>query len=135
VRGTYLISEPGALQACKYHRQHTVVIAQNIGIPESQNAITLSMKGRVASVVMDILRVLPSIDFNDQFFVPTEEIDDVRQYSRLTNELEPAEPPIAERQPQFCFGVGRLSPEASLDTHLCSLRSTHGICPSPGSRP
>jgi hypothetical protein len=73
--------------------------------------------------------VLPSIDFDHQPLGSTNKIDDIKANRFLTDKLETAEPAIAQCEPEFCLGIGRLTAKATLDRYPSPGCSAHG--PSP----
>jgi hypothetical protein len=102
------------LQLRKDHRQHTVFIGQYLRIPESQNLITLRSERGIARKVTWIVGVLSSIDFDDESFLATHEIDDIRADGLLPNEFETAKPSVAQREPQLRFSIGGLAAKPPL---------------------
>jgi hypothetical protein len=50
--------------------------------------------------------VLTAINFNNNFAIATDKIRYVRSYRILPHELESAQSPIAQAEPQFHFSVG-----------------------------
>jgi len=67
--------------------KHSVHILQNLIIPETQNAITTTyqpLRSLPVGSTLCCLCVLPSIDFNDEFCLMADEVDNVRAYRCLT---------------------------------------------------
>lgn len=58
------------------HFQHTVAIAQHIGIPEAENSITLRFQPLITLSITRVLRVLSAVDLNDQAHVVANKVDD-----------------------------------------------------------
>src|SRR5712692_4111178 len=124
-----------ALQLRKYHRQHAILVAQYVGIPESQHMISLRGECRIAHAITWIIGVLPSIDFNDESLFSTHEIDHVGRDRFLPDELEPAEPSVTQCKPQLRFSIGGLAPKASFQAHFAAFGSTHGARLPPHPNP
>jgi hypothetical protein len=75
-----------------------------------------------------------SVDFDDELFFATDEIDDVGAGGLLPDELAAAKPPIAQREPQFHFNVGALTTKRPLHTNFALFGSAHAHAgPSPTS--
>jgi len=58
--------------------QYSIRIGQYLMIPESQYSITILLQQMVALLVVFVLQVLASIQFNDETMFQTDEIDDIR---------------------------------------------------------
>jgi hypothetical protein len=58
--------------------QYSVDIAQDVGVPEPQDAIALRGKVGIANLVVRAICMLTAICLNDELAVPTEEIDYIR---------------------------------------------------------
>jgi len=56
-------------------------------------------------MIVGILGVLSTIDLDDQFFLATDEIDNIREDGCFANEFEPAHAPVTQCEPQFRFRV------------------------------
>src|SRR5215475_10012789 len=114
-------------------RQDTVFVGQYLRIPESQNLITLRSERGITRKVAWIVGVLSSIDLDDESFLATHEIDDIRADGLLPNEFEIAKPSVAEREPQLRFSIGGLAAKPPLYANLLSIRTTHdvGFAPHP----
>lgn len=65
-------------------------VLQNIRIPESDNAIAFRGKSHIADFILLAFRVLPSIDFNSDGFIPANKVGDIRSDFALPNEFESA---------------------------------------------
>src|SRR5262249_40962065 len=124
-------SQLDALELRKDHRQHTVFIGQYLRIPESQNLITLRSERGIARKVAWIVGVLSFIDFDDESFLATHEIGDIRADGLLPNEFETAKPSVAQREPQLRFSIGGLAAKPPLYANLLSIRTTHDVGFSP----
>jgi len=75
--------------------QHSIEIAQDVGVPEPQDAIARRGKVGITSLVMDAICVLTAICLDDELAVPTEKIDHVWPNWVLTYKLEAAQSAVA----------------------------------------
>jgi hypothetical protein len=122
------------LQLGKDHAKNALFVSQNLGIPESQHTIAGRAERGIARAVPGIIRVLSAINFDDESFLATNEVNDVRIGGLLANEFETTQPSVAQRKPQLGFSVGALPAKASLQSNLPSLRSAHRSAPHPPRR-
>jgi len=66
------------LQAFNNHFHYSVDVLEHIVVPKSQNSETLSAQPSVTfSIMIHFLSVLAAINFYDESFLQTHEIDDV----------------------------------------------------------
>ena len=93
---------------------HALLVGQYVGIPESQHVIALCGERGITRAVLAIIRMLPTIDFYDEPFLATNEINDVGSDGLLPDEFKTAQPSVAQREPQLRFSVGGLTAKASL---------------------
>jgi hypothetical protein len=89
-------SKLSALQLREDHRENAFLISQHVGIPESQHVITVRAERGIARAVPGIIRVLPAVNFDDEFLIATNEIYDIGPDGVLPNEFEPVQPPVAQ---------------------------------------
>src|SRR6202040_1637796 len=76
-----------------------------VEVPEPQNATPIVTQKRApAFVLIFSLRVLRSINFDDQHRLQANEIDEERPDRVLPAELEAIELPLAQPRPQLLFG-------------------------------
>ena len=61
-------SKPSALQLREDHRENAFFIRQHVGIPESQHVITVRAERGIARAVPRSIRVLPTVNLDDEFF-------------------------------------------------------------------
>ena len=76
-------------QRCENCRQATIEIGQYIGIPKSQDPVTIRGQGGVAPNIALAFGMLPAVNFNDELLIPADEVSDEWVDRRLPDELEP----------------------------------------------
>jgi hypothetical protein len=81
VRGT-LHADSGC-----YDLKNAVHIFQTVMIPESQDAIVVLSQPSVANSILLVVRMLATIDLDNESRFPADEIDDVGADRLLANEL------------------------------------------------
>jgi hypothetical protein len=116
-----------ALQLRKDRGENAFLVAQDIRIPESQYVIAVCAERGIAPVIPRIIRVLSTVNFDDQFFLTTNEIDDIRADRLLPNEFETSQTSVAQSKPQLRFGICGVAPKAAFESSLRPLRSAHGM--------
>ncbi|CAN5710283.1 hypothetical protein BH18PSE1_BH18PSE1_00340 [soil metagenome] len=81
-------------------------------IPKSKHVITQYLETFSPSqVVRDLLRMLATIDLDDNFGLQAEEIHDVGSKDLLTSKLDPVESSTAQSTPQASLRLGRILPQ------------------------
>jgi hypothetical protein len=100
-------------------------IAHHFEVPESQHPTSIRPKERAAAFVLPfLLRVLRTIDFNNQGRFKAYEVDEVGANWVLPAELETIELPLAQPRPQLLFGFcGARAQMASCIAWKCRLVS------------
>jgi len=68
--------------------QYSINVAQNVRIPESQNAMAFRGKIGIPDLVTYVFGMLSPIHLDNKLAVPTEEIDHVWSNRSLTNKFE-----------------------------------------------
>jgi hypothetical protein len=69
--------------------QHCLKVVQHFMVPESQHLVTQRFEvDRSLLILRDLVKVLPSIDLDNQFDLQTQEIDDARINGLLATKLE-----------------------------------------------
>jgi hypothetical protein len=104
-------------------------VSQNVMIPESYDVISrfLEYLGP-RSVLLSPLGMLPTINFDDEFQIQRNKIDDITCDWLLPFELDAIEPPITQLAPHYLLCFGHLAPQS---TRL----PVHGRAPSPHPLP
>ena len=101
--------------------KHAIHVPINLFIDESNESITLSLEKLGASGVVAKLFVggmRRAVDFDDEFFVPTDEISKIRPDRLLPDELEAAETAPAQRPPDLGFGGRLVFPQGARTARL-----------------
>ena len=110
-----------------YCCQNSIAIFQHVRVPETQNAISMRCECGNADAVVFTFGMLAAIYFNNKPLFSANEIYNVCSYGFLANELEPAQMPVTQREPQLSLAVSSLTTQTSLDGYSSSIRSTHEI--------
>ena len=84
-------------------------------------------KPTIADGVAFVVRVLTTIDLDNEPFLPTREIDDIRSDRLLTHEFEPAERPGAKVAPELSFSGRRLFPQLPSQSRLRYVGTAHVV--------
>ena len=70
------------------HFEHTVDVAKDFIVPETQDAIALGLKKfRSHCILLALYRVLPAVNFNHDLQAMTREIDDIAAEMNLTAKM------------------------------------------------
>jgi hypothetical protein len=80
-------------------------VAQHVVVPKSQDAIVAVDKPFVANRVARVIRVLTTINFNDETEFTANQVDRIGTDRLLPNEFETLEPSRPKAIPQRCFGI------------------------------
>ena len=112
-----------------YRFENASHVAQNIVVPESQNAVPVIDKPFVANRVARVVRVLASIDFNDESAFAADQIDGVRTDRLLPDEFVTFEATRSELISQSRFRFGRNSTKAPRASGLDFIGSAHAAPP------
>jgi hypothetical protein len=91
--------------------QHRLAMAQNVGIPESKDAIALCVQPGLSHLIMvsfPIRGVLTAIKLDDESAFVAHEVDNVRADRNLATKTESIEAMGAELGPEDAFGVSHL---------------------------
>ena len=128
VRGTLLCRL--TFESGKDNGQYPFRIFEDVGIPEAQNAITLSSKLGVATPVPYAFTMLAPINFDDQALLLAEKVNHPGTDWHLAAKLPPGEAPVPQVIPEVAFGVGQVSPQFA-----CSMRTYLFHTPSPQPSP
>jgi hypothetical protein len=87
-------------------RQHTFEIAEYIVVPKPKDTIALCNQASVADSIGGGFRVLPSIDFDHEAFLPADEIANISANRNLPRKLVVIDLPVANTILQRCFRIG-----------------------------
>ena len=89
--------------------QYCFGLLQSLIIPKPQHPITLSIqKRRLPLVILNLLRMLSAVQFNNQTMLHTDEIDDVSAYCLLASEFYSVQPFAAQVMPHFLLGQSHI---------------------------
>jgi len=86
-------------------------------------------KPTIADGVAFVVSVLTTIDLDNEPFLPTSEIDDIRSDRLLTHEFEPAERPGTKISPELSFSGRRLLTQLPSQSRLHSVGTAHVVRP------
>ena len=104
-------------------------IPQHIVVPESQNPIAVIDKPFVANNIVRIVRVLASIDLNNEPTLATDQINCVWTDRLLPDEFVTVETPRPEAIPQSRLRLGGGPAQASGAVGFDLIRSSHAAPP------
>ena len=79
-----------AIQYGKYCFEHLVILAQDVVTPKSQNRVSGSVHVLITSCIVRTVRMLASIQFDNQLALSAQEVSEVRANRKLANEFVPA---------------------------------------------
>jgi len=88
--------------------QNTVWILQDVNVRISNDVITLVRQPSIAHDIPATFDVLSTIGFDHELAAKTNKIDDVRTDWHLAPKLRSVQSPVAQQQPEFSLGIGRL---------------------------
>ena len=88
-------------------------VAQDLIIPESQDAVVVVDKPFVADSITSTVCVLPAINLNDEATFAAGEVNGVGTHRLLSNKLLAIKPARPQPAPQRRFGIGGISSQAS----------------------
>jgi hypothetical protein len=88
--------------------QYAFEISDHVIIPKAEDAIAVLDEPFVSDSIALALRVLTTINFNDEPMFATNEVSDVRPYGLLANEFESIQATGAESPPEFSFRNRRI---------------------------
>src|SRR5712692_7055199 len=108
--------------------QHAVRIREYVIVPKPNNAIAAVSKPAIAQYIARIIRVLPTIDFNNKSPLPTSEIDNVRTNRKLSDEF------LTERArtkgvPKLQLSLRRIKAKIACAFCLTAVGLTHEALP------
>ena len=124
---------PGVEQFLADGLDHAFSVFQHIIVPEADDSVAEAFDG-FRPVSIDLLAMLPAVEFDDQVRVPAGEVGDVRTDRELTDELCAFELARAEVTPQALFGVRGISPKFSCVRRQAFFRQCRSPSPQPSPR-
>ena len=89
--------------------QNRFTLERDFVVPESQDRVASRVQIACSLIVLRVLCVLASVEFDDQLPTPTDEIRDVGTDPDLPVETIAVQQAIAQFEPEKAFGVGRLA--------------------------
>jgi hypothetical protein len=114
----------GRLRKCGHDRfKDARHVAQHVVVPKSQDAVVVIDKPFVANRIAPIIRVLTTINFNDETEFTANQIHRIRTDRLLPNELVAIEPSRPKSIPQrgFCVGGSFMQSSGAPGFDLISL--------------
>jgi len=112
--------------------KHTIHIAQNVVVPETQHPVAFAFKKSRARHILCAVGMLPAIRLDNQLAFGTEKISDIRTNRHLTAKLETTKAAIAQAQPQRRFRFGLMTAQMPRPRNIQAL---HMLPPSPNPLP
>jgi hypothetical protein len=108
--------------------KHFVSTQQRVVIPKSQDTITsIVQKPAALSIRFAHRRMLPAVNLDDEPFLHTNKIHDIRRDRILSPELESTKFTGPQTSPEFPLGVGLIFPQRSREP----LQVAPSPCPLP----
>jgi hypothetical protein len=104
-------------------------VTQHIVVPKSHDAIVVIDKPFVSNRIAPAVRVLATINFNDETKLAANEVDRIGTDRLLPNELEAIEPPRAKSIPHRSFSVSGSFAQASGAPGFDLISFAHGETP------
>ena len=99
----------GSAKCSKNRAQHTFRVGEHVVVPETDDTIALRLDPAGAGLV--ILRMLSTVDFDNELDLGAKEIDDVGSQRMLASEAETFELSSAQVRPKSDLGIGRRQPQ------------------------
>ena len=87
------------------HLEHAIRVREHIGIPETDDAVAAQFEKARTAFICRIVRMLTTIEFDDQLSFDADEIGDIKSDRKLPPELETTKGAIAQALPEAEFGV------------------------------
>ena len=95
------------VQLAQYLLQHYFGLTQDVIIPETDHAKALGFEpGCSLRVARGTIRMLPAIQFDDEFLLEADEVHDIGRYRMLPAKFETGKVAISKELPkaQLCVG-------------------------------
>jgi hypothetical protein len=118
VRGSLRKRSGNCLKNARHVPEHLIV-------PKSKHSVVVIDKPFVANRIAGTVRMLPSINLDDETTIPTDEIHRVGADRLLPNELVSVQPPRPQSEPESIFRVGCSLSQASGTRRFGLIRRTH----------
>ena len=109
--------------------KHTSHVAQYLVVPKSQNAIVVSDEPSISNCITGTVRMLPSINFNDETALPANKIHRIRADRLLPDELMSIQPSPPQPEPEGIFSIGSNLPQSSGASCLGLISRAHAETP------
>ncbi len=104
-------------------------IAQHVVVPEPQDAIVAIGEPFIPGGIAGALYVLPSVDLNNEPTFAADEVDGVRSYRLLPDELVSIQPTGAKAVPKHPFRICRRASQAPRTLGLEVISTAHAALP------
>jgi hypothetical protein len=105
--------------------QHAIDVAQDVVVPEPQNAIAVLCEPPIAHGIARVCCMLSAVDLDHQVLFATDEIDNVGPDRLLPDELVAAQAAGADAIPELLLRVGRLATQAARPLGLRQIGAAH----------
>jgi hypothetical protein len=115
--------------------KHARHVPQHVVIPKSQNPVIVVGEPFVTNYVPRIVRMLPSIDFNDEAAFAANQVDRIKTNRLLSNELKSIQPTRSELIPERSFSFRHCPPQIPSTVRLFLIGRTHADSPPHPARP
>jgi hypothetical protein len=109
-------------------------ILQDFIVPEMEDAIAALCQPLIAYGVAPVFGVLAAVDFDNESFLPTNKIDDIRPDGFLTHEFESTERSRTQEAPKLPFSLSGISPQSPGQPrlrHFCAAHASRPPHPNP----
>jgi hypothetical protein len=110
------------LQLTQYFFQHRVDSLQHIVVPETDHSKAVpAEQGTAARIVIQLLQVLPTIEFDYQAGFQANEIDNKPVQRMLPTKFEPHQSTPTQMLPKRALGVGASGSQESRFDGVCGV--------------
>ena len=93
--------------------QHRLPLAQNLTVPEPQHTVPLRHKPSIARLIVQRIRVLRSIRFDNQPMFDAEKIHDIRADWHLPAELHILKPLVTQQLPKLPLRLSHIGAQST----------------------
>jgi hypothetical protein len=104
-------------------------IFQDFIVPKTEDMVAALCEPPIACGIAAVCSVLAAIDLNDESYLPTNKIDDIRPNGFLTHELKSTKRSRTEVLPKLLFRLRRISPQSPSQPRLRYLCAAHASRP------
>ena len=94
-----LIRSKPSIESCDDRLANAVQVVNDLGVPESEDAVPAREQASIATIVGFTLGMLASIEFDQQLGLAAGEISKIRSNGTLSDELVAAQSSVAEPVP------------------------------------